>query len=85
MAQPVQTTRAQAGLAQVWLGVGNAGQAVAQVESILPQLEQRKQHSGAELYETLWICYQVLTAVADPRCCSVTTGISVITSASGSL
>lgn len=70
MGHPVYTLRAQAGLAEAGFQAGQESLALAQVEELLPQIEQYE-HGGAEIYETFWICYRILAANADPRAANV--------------
>lgn len=64
MARAIST---QAKMAQVWLQLGDLAKALAQVEEILPYLNQTVQNNWLETTADYWICYQVLAAATDPR------------------
>ncbi|MEZ4863068.1 MAG: BTAD domain-containing putative transcriptional regulator [Caldilineaceae bacterium] len=72
MGHPMQRLRAQAGLAEVCLQVGERSSALAQVEELLPQIGQYE-YGSAEIYEIFWISYRILAANADPRTSDILT------------
>lgn len=57
----------RAGLAQVALAQGKLGQAVAQVEMILPELNPESMTGTEEPMRIYLACYQVLAAVGHDR------------------
>ncbi|MCE7988723.1 MAG: hypothetical protein DYG89_46810 [Caldilinea sp. CFX5] len=65
--QPLWHLRAQAGLAYCWFRAGNLAQAIAQIEELLPTLTEGKRGGEMNIYESLLISYEILTATADPR------------------
>lgn len=65
--QPLWNLRAQAGQAQCRLMTSNLAQALAAVEELLPLLAERGQGGGMNVYETIVISYEILSAAADPR------------------
>lgn len=65
--QPLWNLRAEAGLAQCWLRTGNLAQALSHVEALLPMLTAQGQGGGMNVYETVLIGYEILTAATDAR------------------
>lgn len=69
--QMARAFSAQAKAAQMWLEMGDLPKALAQIEAVLPHLNQELKNSWLETTADYLICHRILAAAGDPRASAV--------------